>query len=154
MVIIDAVIRLVPGVLGDEGSAADESHSLPGRIEYPQRLLQHPGRLGHLHRAQAAGAATQALMAMADPAAVFSPDEIERLWQQVKPLYDKLHCFVRSNRPGAAETPLPPPGPKSGSWPPPRPSRCPRSATSRSGRTPPRRLSSLPTGSRLWLRVI
>jgi len=36
MVVIDTVIRLIPGVLGDEGSAADESHSAPGRIEYPQ----------------------------------------------------------------------------------------------------------------------
>lgn len=36
MVVIDAVIRLVPGVLGDEQSAADDSHSEPGRIEYPQ----------------------------------------------------------------------------------------------------------------------
>lgn len=36
MVVIDTVIRLVPGVLGDEESAADESHSAPGRIEYPQ----------------------------------------------------------------------------------------------------------------------
>jgi tRNA (guanine37-N1)-methyltransferase len=36
MVVIDAVIRLVPGVLGHEGSAADESHSEEGRIEYPQ----------------------------------------------------------------------------------------------------------------------
>jgi len=36
MVIIDAVIRLIPGVLGDEHSAADESHSEPGRLEYPQ----------------------------------------------------------------------------------------------------------------------
>lgn len=36
MVIIDAVIRLVPGVLGDEQSAADESHSEVGRLEYPQ----------------------------------------------------------------------------------------------------------------------
>ncbi len=36
MVLIDAVIRLIPGVLGDEQSAADESHSEPGRIEYPQ----------------------------------------------------------------------------------------------------------------------
>lgn len=36
MVIIDAVIRLIPGVLGDEQSAADESHSEPGRLEYPQ----------------------------------------------------------------------------------------------------------------------
>jgi tRNA (guanine37-N1)-methyltransferase len=36
MVVIDTVIRLIPGVLGDEASAADESHSAPGRIEYPQ----------------------------------------------------------------------------------------------------------------------
>ena len=36
MVVIDTVIRLVPGVLGDEASAADDSHSSPGRIEYPQ----------------------------------------------------------------------------------------------------------------------
>ena len=36
MLVIDAVIRLVPGVLGDPASAADESHSRPGRLEYPQ----------------------------------------------------------------------------------------------------------------------
>lgn len=36
MVVIDAVVRLVPGVLGDETSAADESHAEPGRLEYPQ----------------------------------------------------------------------------------------------------------------------
>ena len=36
MVLIDTVIRLVPGVLGDEQSAADESHSEDGRVEYPQ----------------------------------------------------------------------------------------------------------------------
>jgi tRNA (guanine37-N1)-methyltransferase len=36
MVVIDTVIRLVPGVLGDERSAADESHSEAGRLEYPQ----------------------------------------------------------------------------------------------------------------------
>lgn len=36
MVVIDAVIRLVPGVLGDEQSAADESHNEDGRLEYPQ----------------------------------------------------------------------------------------------------------------------
>lgn len=35
MVLIDATIRLVPGVLGDEASAADESHSEDGRLEYP-----------------------------------------------------------------------------------------------------------------------
>lgn len=36
MVVIDSVIRLIPGVLGDEMSATDESHSVPGRVEYPQ----------------------------------------------------------------------------------------------------------------------
>lgn len=35
MLVIDAVIRLIPGVLGDEESAADESHSEDGRLEYP-----------------------------------------------------------------------------------------------------------------------
>jgi tRNA (guanine37-N1)-methyltransferase len=36
MVVIDTVIRYVPGVLGDEKSALEESHSEPGRLEYPQ----------------------------------------------------------------------------------------------------------------------
>jgi tRNA (guanine37-N1)-methyltransferase len=36
MVVIDTVIRYVPGVLGDEESVTEESHSEPGRIEYPQ----------------------------------------------------------------------------------------------------------------------
>jgi tRNA (guanine37-N1)-methyltransferase len=36
MVVIDTVIRFVPGVLGDEQSVAEESHSQPGRLEYPQ----------------------------------------------------------------------------------------------------------------------
>src|SRR5262249_11358907 len=36
MVVIDAVIRYVPGVLGDARSVADESHADPGRLEYPQ----------------------------------------------------------------------------------------------------------------------
>lgn len=38
MVVIDAVTRLLPGVLGDEQSAGDESFSHPGRpgLEYPQ----------------------------------------------------------------------------------------------------------------------
>jgi tRNA (guanine37-N1)-methyltransferase len=36
MVVIDAVIRYVPGVLGDAESVKEESHSDPGRIEYPQ----------------------------------------------------------------------------------------------------------------------
>jgi tRNA (guanine37-N1)-methyltransferase len=36
MLMIETMIRLVPGVLGDEASADDESHSEPGRLEYPQ----------------------------------------------------------------------------------------------------------------------
>ena len=35
MVVIDATLRLIPGVLGHEESAADESHSEDGRLEYP-----------------------------------------------------------------------------------------------------------------------
>jgi tRNA (guanine37-N1)-methyltransferase len=36
MVIIDTVVRYVPGVLGDPASLAEESHNDPGRLEYPQ----------------------------------------------------------------------------------------------------------------------
>ena len=36
MVVIDTVIRFVPGVLGDPASVTEESHSDPGRLEYPQ----------------------------------------------------------------------------------------------------------------------
>ena len=36
MVVIDTVIRYVPGVLGDAESVAEESHNDPGRLEYPQ----------------------------------------------------------------------------------------------------------------------
>ncbi|HMC89815.1 MAG TPA: tRNA (guanosine(37)-N1)-methyltransferase TrmD [Gemmataceae bacterium] len=36
MVLIDTVVRYVPGVLGDAESVTEESHSDPGRIEYPQ----------------------------------------------------------------------------------------------------------------------
>jgi len=62
MVVIDAAIRLVPGVLGDERSAADDSHSKDGRLEYPQytrprvfRGLDVPDTLlGGNHRAIAA----------------------------------------------------------------------------------------------------
>ena len=36
MVVIDTVIRHVPGVLGDEASVTAESHSAPGWLEYPQ----------------------------------------------------------------------------------------------------------------------
>lgn len=36
MLMIDAVIRLIPGVLGDEASARHDSFSCSGRLEYPQ----------------------------------------------------------------------------------------------------------------------
>ena len=36
MVVIDTVIRLVPGVLGKDESLAEESHNEPGSLEYPQ----------------------------------------------------------------------------------------------------------------------
>jgi tRNA (guanine37-N1)-methyltransferase len=36
MVVIDTVVRYVPGVLGDPESLAEESHNDPGRMEYPQ----------------------------------------------------------------------------------------------------------------------
>ena len=36
LVILDTVIRLVPGVLGDQASLLEESHAEPGLIEYPQ----------------------------------------------------------------------------------------------------------------------
>jgi tRNA (guanine37-N1)-methyltransferase len=36
MVVIDTVVRYVPGVLGDEDSVTEESHSEPGLVEYPQ----------------------------------------------------------------------------------------------------------------------
>jgi len=36
MVVIDTVVRYVPGVLGDAASVAEESHSAPGMVEYPQ----------------------------------------------------------------------------------------------------------------------
>lgn len=36
MVVIDTVVRFVPGVLGDAESLTEESHSTPGLVEYPQ----------------------------------------------------------------------------------------------------------------------
>lgn len=35
MVVMDAVARLIPGVLGKDESSVDESHSTPGMLEYP-----------------------------------------------------------------------------------------------------------------------
>jgi len=36
MAIVDSIARLLPGVLGNATSALDESHSIPGLLEYPQ----------------------------------------------------------------------------------------------------------------------
>jgi tRNA (guanine37-N1)-methyltransferase len=36
MVLVDSIIRLIPGVLGKDESSADESHKEPGYLEYPQ----------------------------------------------------------------------------------------------------------------------
>jgi tRNA (guanine37-N1)-methyltransferase len=36
MVLIEAVMRLIPGVLGDDRSAWEDSHSRPGWLEYSQ----------------------------------------------------------------------------------------------------------------------
>jgi tRNA (guanine37-N1)-methyltransferase len=36
LVVVDAVSRLLPGVLGNSASAMDESHSVLGTLEYPQ----------------------------------------------------------------------------------------------------------------------
>jgi tRNA (guanine37-N1)-methyltransferase len=36
MVVIDAIVRLFPGVLGDDRSAVDESFGPDGGLEYPQ----------------------------------------------------------------------------------------------------------------------
>jgi tRNA (guanine37-N1)-methyltransferase len=36
MVVIDTVVRYIPGVLGDEASVVEESHSVRGKLEYPQ----------------------------------------------------------------------------------------------------------------------
>ncbi|MEK7537622.1 MAG: tRNA (guanosine(37)-N1)-methyltransferase TrmD [Patescibacteria group bacterium] len=36
LVVIDAITRLLPGVLGKDESSVDESHSEPGVLEYPQ----------------------------------------------------------------------------------------------------------------------
>ena len=45
MVLVDSVIRLLPGVLGKDESSLDESHKEPGYLEYPQytRPLEYNG---------------------------------------------------------------------------------------------------------------
>jgi tRNA (guanine37-N1)-methyltransferase len=36
MAIVDSITRLLPGVLGNSESVINESHSIPGQLEYPQ----------------------------------------------------------------------------------------------------------------------
>ncbi len=36
MAVVDSIVRLIPGVLGAEEGLKEESHSVPGYIEYPQ----------------------------------------------------------------------------------------------------------------------
>jgi tRNA (guanine37-N1)-methyltransferase len=36
LVMLDAVTRLLPGVLGNQSSNQDESHSTPGQLGFPQ----------------------------------------------------------------------------------------------------------------------
>lgn len=36
MIMIDSITRLLPGALGNQNSAIEESHSTPGQLEYPQ----------------------------------------------------------------------------------------------------------------------
>ena len=45
MVVIDSIVRLLPGVLGTKESLTEESHSVSGYIEYPQytRPENHKG---------------------------------------------------------------------------------------------------------------
>lgn len=46
MVLTDSVIRLIPGVLGKDESAIDESHKEPGYLEYPQYTRPETYRAG------------------------------------------------------------------------------------------------------------
>lgn len=36
MILVDSIVRLIPGVVGKEISIIEESHSKPGYVEYPQ----------------------------------------------------------------------------------------------------------------------
>lgn len=36
MIVVDSLVRLLPGVVGNPQSLSEESHSQPGQIEYPQ----------------------------------------------------------------------------------------------------------------------
>ena len=59
MVVIDTVMRYVPGVLGDPESLVEESHNDPGRLEYPQytrpRVFRGHGGAGGAAERQPSG---------------------------------------------------------------------------------------------------
>lgn len=46
MVMIDSITRLLPGALGNQESAKDESHSQPGELEYPQYTKPEVFKIG------------------------------------------------------------------------------------------------------------
>ncbi len=46
MIVIETVMRLIPGVLGDESSAMEDSFSQPDWVEYPQ-YTRPPEYRGH-----------------------------------------------------------------------------------------------------------
>jgi tRNA (guanine37-N1)-methyltransferase len=85
MVVIDTVIRYVPGVLGDPASVEEESHSEAGQLEYPQYTRPRVFRglavpdvlLGGNHQAIAAWRRQQS-EARSRPAAREEPDTREK----------------------------------------------------------------------------
>ncbi len=54
MVVVDSVVRLLPGVLGNEESLAEESYEKEGEIEYPQ--YTRPAELARRGEGEDAGA--------------------------------------------------------------------------------------------------
>ncbi|MBI4426057.1 MAG: tRNA (guanosine(37)-N1)-methyltransferase TrmD [Candidatus Kerfeldbacteria bacterium] len=55
MVVMDAVTRLIPGVLGKDESSLDESHSQAGVLEYPQFTRPEVWRRKHVPRVLLSG---------------------------------------------------------------------------------------------------
>jgi tRNA (guanine37-N1)-methyltransferase len=49
LVMVDSIARLLSGVLGNESSAQDESHSAPGVLEYPQYTRPEVLTIGKKH---------------------------------------------------------------------------------------------------------
>ncbi len=91
LAVADSVVRLVPGVLGDPGSAVDESFAR-GRLEYPQYTRPEEYRglavpeilLSGDHEAVARWRARQALLLTRrrrpDLLAEYPPDDREKQW--------------------------------------------------------------------------